>query len=46
MVRPLNHLGAQAMHVAEPAVWAVAPRRVLAGYRHFAAFLERPGSLE
>ncbi len=46
MVRPLNYLGAQAMHFSRPGVWAIAPRNVYGGYIHFAEFLERRGSME
>jgi hypothetical protein len=46
MMRPLGYLGAQAMHVTAPAVWALASRQTYAGYEHFARFLERRGALE
>lgn len=46
MSRPLNYLAAQLMHFSEPAVWALAPPRVRRGYQHFAAFLERRGSID
>jgi hypothetical protein len=46
MMRPLSYLGAQAMHVTAPAVWALASRQTYAGYEHFARFLERRGSIE
>lgn len=46
MCRPLNYLAAQTMHFTEPAVWAVAPKKVFSHYQHFASFLERRGSIE
>lgn len=41
--RPLNYLGAQAMHFLAPVVTAVVDQE---GYEEFAAFLERRGSVD
>lgn len=41
--RPLNYLGAQAMHFFGPVVTALVERD---GYRTFAGFLERRGSID
>ncbi len=46
LARPLNFLVAQGMHVFSPAVWAIARRESHENYRHFAAFLERRGSID
>lgn len=46
MCRPLNWLGAQGMHLTEPAVWAVAPKPFYEGYKSFASLLEHRGSIE
>jgi hypothetical protein len=46
MMRPLSYLGAQAMHVGAPAVWALASKQTYAGYNHLARFLERRGAVE
>ena len=50
MIRPLNWVGAQAMHMTSPGVsmlcWAIGRDGVADHYRHLAAFLERRGSLE
>jgi hypothetical protein len=46
MSRPLNYIAAQAMHVWEPAVWAVFPQKTHEGYKHFAKFLEHRGAIE
>lgn len=43
MARPLNYLGAQTLHFFGPVATAVVDRE---GYRHFAAFLERRGSVD
>ena len=43
MVRPLNHLGSQAMHFFTPIISAIADVK---GYERFASFLERRGSIE
>lgn len=41
--RPLNYLGSQAMHFFAPIVTALVEKD---GYRTFAAFLERRGSID
>ena len=46
MVRPLNWVFAQGMHLTEPAVWAVSPRALYDHYTNLAAFLEQRGSIE
>ena len=46
MSRPLNFLGAQAMHFVRPGIWALAAEHTYAGYVNFAEFLERRGSTE
>jgi len=43
MSRPLNYLGAQAMHFFEPIVWALFDTE---GYKQVAAFLEQRGSID
>ena len=43
MSRPLNYLGAQALHFFDPIVSVLVDTT---GYRHFAEFLEQRGSLE
>jgi len=43
MSRPLNFLGAQAMHFFAPFVSAITNSE---GHRHFAAFLEHRGSID
>lgn len=43
MSRPLNYITAQALHFFAPVVSIVAGGQ---GHRHFAAFLERRGSIE
>lgn len=43
MSRPMNYLGAQAMHFFSPFISAVTDAQ---GHRHFAAFLERRGSID
>ena len=43
MSRPLNFLGAQALHFFSPFVSALSDS---AGHKHFAAFLERRGSID
>lgn len=45
-MRPLNWVGAQAMHGFAPAIQALASRQGWEGYRSFASFLERRGSVE
>ncbi len=46
MSRPLNYIGAQAMHVFQPGVWALASQTSYEGYIHFSKFLEHRGSTE
>jgi hypothetical protein len=46
MSRPLNYLASQAMHFFSPGVWALARHQTYDQYRHFAAFLERRGSID
>ncbi len=46
MTRPLNYLGAQVMHLTSPGVWAIAPKHIYGGYKNFAEFLEKRGSVE
>ncbi len=46
MSRPLNYLAAQGMHVFAPGVWAIVAQQTYEGYKHFATFLERRGSVE
>jgi hypothetical protein len=46
MSRPLNWLGAQAMHVFSPGVWAIVRQQTFENYQQFANFLERRGSIE
>jgi len=46
MARPLNWVTAQGMHLASPAVWAVAPKPFHEGYKNLASFLEHRGSIE
>ena len=46
MSRPLNFVAAQMMHVLSPGVWALLRRQSHEDYKHFAAFLERRGSIE
>ncbi len=46
MSKPLNFLASQAMFFFAPGVWALARQQTYDGYRHFASFLERRGSLE
>jgi hypothetical protein len=43
MSRPLNYLGAQALHFFAPFVSVLTDSQ---GHRHFAAFLEQRGSVE
>lgn len=44
--RPLNFIASQAMHLFSPAVWAIAQKQGHENYRHFAAFLEKRGSID
>jgi hypothetical protein len=46
MCRPLNYVGAQAMHMLQPAVWALASKAGNDHYIHLANFLERRGSMD
>ena len=46
MCRPLNYVGAQAMHVFQPFAWALATEKGLDGYTQMSAFLEKRGSME
>ncbi len=46
MSKPLNFLASQAMYFFAPGVWALARQQTYDGYRHFASFLERRGSLD
>ena len=46
MMRPLNWIGAQVMHMTSPGVWAIAPKHIYGGYNDFAKFLENRGSME
>ena len=46
MSRPLNYVGAQMLHVMQPAVWALASQQSYESYVHFSQFLEKRGSLE
>ena len=46
MMRPLNWIGAQVMHMTSPGVWAIAPKHLYGGYKNFAEFLEKRGSVE
>ncbi|MHC4909674.1 MAG: hypothetical protein ACYTF9_08160 [Planctomycetota bacterium] len=46
MARPLNWVGAQALHVLGPAVWAIARTETYDGYQALVSFLEQRGSLE
>jgi hypothetical protein len=46
MSRPLNYLASMTMHFFSPGVWAIMPQRTHEHYQHFAAYLERRGSIE
>ena len=46
MSRPLNFIASQAMHFFGPGVWAIVPQKTHENYLHFAAFLEKRGSIE
>ncbi len=46
MSRPLNFLASQALHFFAPGVWAIVRQQTWAQYRHFAAFLEKRGSVD
>lgn len=44
--RPLGFLSSQAMHFAQPAVWAIAPPSLVDGWQHVATYLEQRGAIE
>jgi hypothetical protein len=44
--RPLNFVASQAMIVVSPVIWAFARQLTYEQYNHFAAFLERRGSID
>lgn len=46
MSRPLNFIGASAMHFFSPAMWAIAKQQTLENYNNFAQFLEKRGAIE
>lgn len=46
MCRPLNYVGAQAMHVFQPFAWALATEKGHENYVHLSQFLEKRGSME
>lgn len=46
MSRPMNFIGSQALRFLQPFVSAILSKHGHAGYAHFAAYLERRGSLE
>ena len=46
MSRPLNYVGAQALHMLSPAVWALAQQQGHERYKSFIAFLEQRGSVD
>lgn len=46
MSRPLNWVAAQGLHVFAPGVWAIVKQQTYQDYKHFAAFLEKRGSVE
>ena len=46
MSRPLNFIGAQAMHFFAPGVWALLRQQSYEHYIHFSAFLEKRGSVD
>ncbi len=46
MVRPLNYLTAQVMHVFTPFLSAISKTTTTAAYEEFALFLERRGSID
>jgi hypothetical protein len=46
LARPLNFVASQMMHVAAPAVWAMARPETHEHYEQFARFLEHRGALE
>jgi hypothetical protein len=46
MSRPLNFIGAQALHFFAPGVWALARQQNYEHYTQFSAFLEKRGSVD
>lgn len=46
MMRPMNYIASQALEFFSPGVWAIARQQSYEQYGHFAAFLERRGSIE
>ena len=46
MCRPLNWLGAQALHFASPFVWSIAASQSYENYCHFARFVEQRGAVD
>ena len=44
MFRPLNWIGAQALHYFSPAIWALAREQTHDNYQHFAKFIEQRGA--
>ena len=46
MSRPLNFIGAQALHFFSPGVWALARQDNYEHYTHFSAFLENRGAVD
>lgn len=46
LFRPLNYVTSMFMHAVSPMVWAIARRESHENYNHFAAFLEKRGSIE
>ena len=44
--RPLNFVASQAMIFVSPVIWAFARKLTYEQYQHFAAFLERRGSID
>ena len=46
MSRPLNYFASQALQFFAPGMWALARQQTYERYGHFAAFLERRGSVE
>jgi len=46
MSRPLNFIASQTMHFFGPGVWAIVKQQTYQNYQHFAAFLEKRGSID
>lgn len=46
LARPLNYIGANAMHVFSPTLWAIVREQTHENYQEFARFLEQRGSIE